>query len=622
MPRKRSLNSVESGTKSDNETSPKDEVQCNSHQIITAPECCKALSAALENGFLLIKKIEVEGNEDVEEDDSSRDGTEKATDGFMDLLSSSVKDRSSYLNAIRSPKFQKHHARRLFSALSPLLKYIFEKEHYVPLSAFEDDCSCQDNVEDENCNRSVSSKETVKVGANKMSTGSRNKRSSEISEISDCSVEPDKASTQALLFIKYSAMIVHAFIHNQTKRQKNSSTSSTSTSVARVYDMIEEVYVVAELLHSNLFSLNSCGREGIAVQKEIIAMCEFYWKGQFSDREVLVTQLLPLLVVKSLNGNATRADIKRLWNMKEALHLLDFQEKSTIVELRNLLLRTVSSPLFVKNLEGRKMIAFLFKLDTSLVKDLHNSIRAQIPLAKAPILEAYGEIYLTAWKDLTKDIDNDDGNDNAPYNSHDDELDMNNNGSSEQKAVEDALQDLMLASLHAPSPHMAKAILTVLSPIHSQKKNPQVDNLLYRMYNPLLWRALSATNPLVRIHASTILHTTFPLHDPYAGKAHLKEVNDKSIEILISLLNDDDPKVRIAGCDAAIRILGVFWDALRSNHIRSLLNEIIMKHVNDSSSAAVRAQAVKGITLLLDAQASHGVLKPLLPFVGESNTSL
>ncbi len=97
---------------------------------------------------------------------------------------------------------------------------------------------------------------------------------------------------------------------------------------------------------------------------------------------------------------------------------------------------------------------------------------------------------------------------------------------------------------------------------------------------------------------------------------HLKQVNVKSIEVLLSLLNDDDPKVRVAGCDASVRILGVFWDALSSAHIRSLLNEIIMKHANDASSGTVRCQAVKGITLLLDAKASHGVLRPLLPILG------
>ena len=612
---------------------------------ITAAECCATLSAALENGVTIATAATAARTETSNgtSDDDDDPVVEKATNAFVTIMSSSASERLSYLEAIRSMKFQKRHARRLFVALIPILKHIFDDELYVPLSAFEnedddetkddDNCIMDNNDENQEQNQSdIDQDDDIKVNSTgdtrtSSTTTTRNKRNSDISQLSDCnSIVPDHASTQALLFIKYSALLVNAFVDNQMnrssrkKRTKGTSIDGTegvgagtgagtgAGNIDIVFDMIEEVYAVAELLHNNLFSLNSCGREGMVVQKGIITICESYWKGRFTDREVLVTQLMPLLVVKSLNGNATKADLKRLWNMRDALQLLDFQEQSTIVQLRNLLLKTVSSPLFMKHIEGRKMVAFLFRLDVSLVKDLHQSIRAQIPFAKMTILEAYGGIYFDAWKDAIED---------TPDDKDDEE---NENGSdastSIQNSVEDALQDLMFASLHAPSPHMAKAILTVLEPLHSQKRNPDVDSLLYRMYSPILWRALSATNPLVRIHASISLRTTFPLHDPNAGKAHLKESNAKSIEVLICLLNDNDPKVRVAGCDAAIRILGVFWDALRSEHIRSLLNEIIMKHANDSSSAAVRAQAVKGITLLLDAPASHGVLRPLLPLIG------
>ncbi len=69
------------------------------------------------------------------------------------------------------------------------------------------------------------------------------------------------------------------------------------------------------MLHSSLFSLHSCGKEGIAVQKSIVNLCETYWTGQFIQRDEFITQLIPLLVLKTLDGNATKADIKRLWNI-------------------------------------------------------------------------------------------------------------------------------------------------------------------------------------------------------------------------------------------------------------------------------------------------------------------
>jgi condensin-2 complex subunit G2 len=261
----------------------------------------------------------------------------------------------------------------------------------------------------------------------------------------------------------------------------------------------------------------------------------------------------------------------------------------------------------LKHAEGKKMIAFLFQLNTGLVKDLHRSIRVQIPLAKGNILKAYGDIYFAAWKDSLDDEDD------SERDANDDESRI----SSIQSTIEEhVLQDLMYASLHIASANMAKSIRTILEPIHSNKKNPDVDQLLYRMYGPILWRSLAAPNPLVRINASSILSVTFPLHDPNAGKIHLKEMNAKSIESLRNLLNDQDPKVRVAGCDATIKILGLYWDALCSTDIRALLNDIIMKHTSDISSVAVRVQAVHGIGMLLDAETSHGVLRPLLPTIG------
>ena len=236
--------------------------------------------------------------------------------------------------------------------------------------------------------------------------------------------------------------------------------------------------------------------------------------------------------------------------MRSALTLLDFKEESGIAHLKTLLLRTVSSPLYLKHREGWNIIAFIFQLDYELIKDLHAAIRVHVYLAKWKVLEAYGNIYWSAWKTSSTA---------AHEAAGDVHTEVDDSKSIIQESIEEnTLQDLMHAVLHVSSPHMARLLRIILEPIPSQKKTPEVDQLLYRMYGPILWRAVSATNPLVRIHASSIFAETFPLHDPLAGKIHLKAVTEKSVETLMSLLNDYDPKVRVAGCDAAVRILGIY----------------------------------------------------------------
>jgi len=566
----------------DNDQSNTDEQ--NSIPSKSIKEQCAPLFVALEHGVT-----------------TSPDGLLSAQP-FVSLFSKRS-DRSALLGVIRSSKFHKTHARRLFNALCPIIENVVENEIYIPLSAYDDEVE-----ENSETNDSVQQQ-------SQQATNQESRKQSSTEFCSSCDenpdvITPDERSTQALLFLKYSAMTVHAYLENLLQRRPVvNGLKDQQPSSQRVFSIIEEVWKNAELLHDILFSLHSCGVEGMFVQKAISAMCEKYWNGQFSDREVLVTQLIPYLVVKTLDGNATKADLKRFRDMRYALMLLDFKEESGIAHLKTLLLRTVSSPLYLKHPEGRKMVAFLFQLDCELVSDLHTAIKVQIPLAKRGVLEAYGDIYWNAWKEAssiaTGQIAEKLGVEEGDSKTH------------IRKAIEEnALQDLMYSALHVASPHIARSLRILLEPIHSQKKNPEVDQLLYHMYGPILWRALSATNPLVRIHASSIFAEVYPLHDPRAGKNHLKEVTTKSVDTLMSLLNDYDPKVRVAGCDAAVRILGVYWDAVNTRNIRSILNEIIMRHANDVSSAAVRAQAIHGIILLLDAESSHAVLRPLLPLLG------
>ncbi len=493
---------------------------------------------------------------------------------IVKLLSSThQKDLNEFIS---TSKFQKQHAHRMFGGILPLLRHVLESECYVPQSALAKNDDNSDEASDSRVHSEMSQE-----------------------------VIPDTGSTEALSFLRYVASIAQTYIKALTSRR-----SDKNILGKRAFDIMEEVFIVVELLHDSLFELHSCGIEGINVQRAIASCCEAYWDGEFCDREVIVTSLIPLLVLRSLDGNATRADIKRLWNVREMLSLLDFEDES-IAYIRSLLLRTVSSPLYTKNPEGRRMIGHLFQLDKCLVIDMHTAMRAQICMAKGKSLEAYGDIYFRAWKESMEftyqDYDND--NDDDGYER---------NEASDIKSVieEHVLQDLIYASLHAASPHMAKAMRSILEPFHRKKNNPEIDQLLFRMYSPILWRSLAAANPLVRIHASSVMATTFPLRDPKGGKFHLKDVNDKSIKALLTLMNDVDPKVRVAGCDSSIRILGVYWDALSSNDIRSLLNHIVMKHAKDAASSIVRAQAVNGISLLLDSKASHGVLRPLLPLIG------
>lgn len=433
--------------------------------------------------------------------------------------------QSTVLASIQSHKFHKGHARRFFSGLVGILKKVVEEESYVPASAFE-----EEDDEDEN------------------NQGAQKNRKQEMIHASD--VVPDAKSTEVLDFLKACALCLTAYLEGLVERRSD----NTGKDDRKRFAVIDEVFSVAELLHGVLLSLHSCGIKGIQVQTTIASLCETWWLERFVDREAMVVQLMPFLVAKTLDAAAQKSDVKRLLQIRDALAVLDFENES-ILYLKSLLLRAVSSPLFLKQTEGKRFIASLFYLHQSMVKDLHQAIRVQIPEAKKQILQAYGEVYFRAWKETEPD---------SPV----------------RNAIEEiALQDIMYAVLHVATPNTAKSLMTILEPFHSAKKTPEVENLLHRMYGPILWRSLRAANPRVRMNAAVVLSATFPLKASSASPKEMERAVQKGTHALKSLLTDNDPRVRVAGSEVTATVLATFWDVLPATDIRMLLNRKYMMNL-------------------------------------------
>ena len=563
------------------------------------------------------------GDNDDDEDDSEDDDiNDDLLPGAADL---SERERQSLLlGAVRTHKFHRGHARRLFAGLAGTLRSVVENEEYVPASAYENDDDDDEeednnnNVEedgDDGTNMDGEGAAAAAAGASEAAGQRPARRTSFGSSImagggpggtvAAHEIAPDAASTRALLFMRSCCLLTEAYLRGLVERRSDPSSSAAGGNADREYGVIDEAFQVAELLHDALFSLQSCGPVAVRVQSSISAMCEYWWHSSFEGREQLVTMLVPLLVAKTLDGAAAKSDVKRLHAIRDALDLLDFADPS-IDYLRSLLLRTASSPHYLRTAEGRRIIAHLFRLDADLVGDLHRSIRVQIPDAKKTILDSYGDIYLRAWRDAAAAVE--DSGAGSEEEESADEI---------RVAIEEnALQDLMMASLHVADPKLARSVRVVLTPLHRAKKSPDVDQLLHRMYGPILWRALAAANPLVRLNATPVLADTFPLRDPDEGEDRTEAVVGKTVDVLTSLLRDPEPRVRVAASHAAGRILASFWDVLQTADIRRLLNEIITKHSSDASSAAVRAESVATVGLLLEAEHSRAVLRPLLPSLG------
>lgn len=101
--------------------------------------------------------------------------------------------------------------------------------------------------------------------------------------------------------------------------------------------------------------------EDIDLQEHVTSLCAAYWSKQLPERELLVVQTVPFLLVRALQTGRA-ADVKRVFAMRQGLALLDYQDASSD-DIKRLMLRAMFCPSFLKVSEGRRFLAFLFTLD-------------------------------------------------------------------------------------------------------------------------------------------------------------------------------------------------------------------------------------------------------------------
>ena len=111
-------------------------------------------------------------------------------------------------------------------------------------------------------------------------------------------------------------------------------------------------------------------------------------------KDRFVPQTMTYLLLKSIHENAKAIDVKRIYNLRHGLRLLDFQDERFVnvarfraflqlsncsaVTMKRLLLSCTINPLFLRTADGIKFIAYLFSIYHPFVDELHMAIKAQV----------------------------------------------------------------------------------------------------------------------------------------------------------------------------------------------------------------------------------------------------
>nr|XP_045616163.1 condensin-2 complex subunit G2-like isoform X2 [Procambarus clarkii] len=320
------------------------------------------------------------------------------------------------------------------------------------------------------------------------------------------------------------------------------------------------------------------------VQAGVASLCELWWLKGLEEREHLVLNVLPILLDVATSKGAKRKDVIRLWSLREALQLVELDDPNYEPFVEQLV-ACAAAAIFLTCDEGVKWLATLFS-SRSLISRLHRKIKTVLPGCTKLQCEKYAEVYFRAWK--------------------------TSKGDAKVALEEECIQDLMYAAVHVdPTTGRLSANLHhLLHQIHRQKRHHAVATTIYSLYDPFIWRSLKAANGLVRTNAISLLCDAFPLTDSTFTQEEKSDLQERQYQAIITLLVDPCHLARIAAIRGVFNILADYWLMIPSHIIKAIFQKLLSDLVYDASSAEVRTQVIKGLTLLLD-------FKETVPFLTE-----
>uniref|UniRef100_A0A2I2Z7X2 Non-SMC condensin II complex subunit G2 n=1 Tax=Gorilla gorilla gorilla TaxID=9595 RepID=A0A2I2Z7X2_GORGO len=337
-----------------------------------------------------------------------------------------------------------------------------------------------------------------------------------------------------------------------------------SVSVINESENYEALLECVIILNGILYALPESERK---LQSSIQDLCVTWWEKGLPAKEDTGKTAFVMLLRRSLETK-TGADICRLWRIHQALYCFDYDLEES-GEIKDMLLECFININYIKKEEGRRFLSCLFNWNINFIKMIHGTIKNQLQGLQKSLMVYIAEIYFRAWKKASGKI---------------------------LEAIEnDCIQDFMFHGIHLPrrSPVHSK-VREVLSYFHHQKKVRQgVEEMLYRLYKPILWRGLKARNSEVRSNAALLFVEAFPIRDPNLHAIEMDSEIQKQFEELYSLLEDPYPMVRSTGILGVCKITSKYWEMMPPTILIDLLKKVTGELAFDTSSADVRCSVFK-----------------------------
>lgn len=293
--------------------------------------------------------------------------------------------------------------------------------------------------------------------------------------------------------------------------------------------------------------------------------------------------------INALKKTAKIKDInsacKLLSNAKET-DLNDPKSKDLIETLD----KCFSSQNFLKSEKQRKFLSNLVLLFIFRISELTLTIKKALQSINQQNSTCLGDVFVNAW--------------------------LVANASERAMIKTTLLKEVIDFALLSASPKYAKNCRMFLNAFHAKRRKNQLYEMMVLLYEPIIFRYLHATNPIVRQNALLLFVSAFPLESPQFSKEKNLVLLDTQISEIKLTLEDESPKVRSEAAKLVCRILYEWWDLIPNQARQDFITTLTTKLAFDASSSTVRCSVLEGIDFLLARAESIELIIPNLKKLG------
>ena len=316
------------------------------------------------------------------------------------------------------------------------------------------------------------------------------------------------------------------------------------------------------------------------VQREAIIEGSLVFHGPFVYH--LVKKVLTLQGVSPTDQYAHKpssTDVNRLYKNRQLLKSIPWEDPSAH-DIHVALLRAALAPVMLKSDQGIKFIAFVYALHRNLTTDLHDVLKNTVPGTSNLQMKAYSRIIFEAWRSAEGGC---------------------------KIEIEENIQDWMNLGVVCDA-KISKKVRDLLLSFHVHR-DPLVEDMLYRLYEPILWRNLKVANWKIRHNATAIFSVAFPLVSMDHDLEQTNQMLVQQYKHFEDLMRDEHPAVRDLAIKGVCRALRSYWEMTPHDHLSRLLLTVI-ESGRDRTSPLVRASVCQGLaSLMKDCALSHPILK-------------